>query len=160
MPSGATIIVRMDNRAILNVHYHELLEVDKQIVLNATEEFEDKCLMSYARMCDKIIQKALLPRVLLHGQKDAQEEAYKKVVVYLIHKSVHEALGNHNDVFLNTFRNIMKEALYGVTSKQVGPTYFNIPHSSTVGSNKASISQPPTDGQLLPPPDASNTQIA
>lgn len=153
------LIIKMNSDAILNVQYEDLPEVDKQLLSKATEEFQDKCLMSYARMRDKIIQKNPLPRVLLHGQRDTDEEAKNKIVVELIHKSVHDALGSHNEVFLNTFRNIMKECFYGASVDQVGPSYFNAPHPSAVGSNKASTSQQPTDGQVQPPLDASNTQM-
>lgn len=86
--------------------------------------------MSNARTRDKIIQKFPLPRILLAGQKDGEEEADMMFLTDIIHKIIHEALGNHNEVFLNTFRNIMKEVFYGAPIDQVGLVYFNIPPSS------------------------------
>jgi hypothetical protein len=42
-----------------------------------------------------------------------------------VNKMVFEAMGRHNTVFLNTFRNIMKVALVGFPIEQFGPNYFN-----------------------------------
>ena len=43
---------------------------------------------------------------------------------------------HHNTAFLNTFHNTMKEVFYGYPIDQVGPVYYNIPHSSTQGTNQ------------------------
>ena len=34
----------------------------------------------------------------------------------------------------------MKEAFHGYLIDQIGPTYYNIPHTSTQGTNQASAS--------------------
>ena len=47
---------------------------------------------------------------------------------------------NHNEVFLNTLHNTMKEVFYGYPIDQVGPAYYNFPYSSTQGTNQASTS--------------------
>ena len=49
----------------------------------------------------------------------------------VVDKYVHDAILNHNAVFLNTFHNTMKEVFHGYPIDQVGPVYYNIPHPST-----------------------------
>ena len=53
---------------------------------------------------------------------------------------MHDAILNHNTVFLNTFLNTMKEVFHGYPIDQAGPVYYNIPHSSTQGTNQVSTS--------------------
>ena len=57
-----------------------------------------------------------------------------------INKFVHDAISNHNEVFLNTFYNTMKEVFHGFPVDQVGPAYYNIPHPSTQGANQTGTS--------------------
>jgi hypothetical protein len=63
--------------------------------------------------CDLVVQKIPLPRVLLHGQNDSSEEAEARVAAQLVHKTVHEAFTNHNQVLVNSTGNVMKEVFYG-----------------------------------------------
>ena len=56
------------------LHYEDLPDGDKGIISKAIEEFQNKCLLSYTKTRDNtIVQKYPLPRVLLHGQIDADE---------------------------------------------------------------------------------------
>jgi len=131
----------MDNRAVLNIDFEELPEDHKAIITKAAEEYREKCLMSYGRMHDKIIQKHSLPMVLLHGQRDPDDEAETKASADMVHKSVHDALRNHYETFLNTFHNIMKEVFHGAPINQRGPADYNILHPSTQGTNQVGTSQ-------------------
>ena len=79
--------------------------------------------MSYSKTRDAIIQKIPLLRVLLHEQRDPNEEATGKIAAQMVHKTVHEAFTNHNHVLANTIGNIMKEVFYGAPVDQVGPSY-------------------------------------
>ena len=57
-----------NNNDILMVHYEDLPDGDKGAISKVIEEFQNKCLLSYTKTHDNIIvQKYLLPRVLLHG---------------------------------------------------------------------------------------------
>ena len=87
-----------------------------------------------------MFKKYPLPRVLLHRQSDVDEAEDRRFFVEDVNKSVHDAILNHNIVFLNTFHNTMKEVFYGYPIDQVGPVYYNIPHSSTQGTNQAGTS--------------------
>ena len=130
-----------NNNDILMVHCEDLLDGDKYVIAKAIEEFQNKCLLSYIKTRDNIIvQKYPVPRVLLHGQTDAYETEDKHFFMEGINKFVHDALSNHNEIFLNTFHNTMKEVFHGFPVRQVGPAYYNIPHPSTQGTNQVDTS--------------------
>ena len=88
------------------VPYKDLPNGDKDVISKAIEEFQNKCLLSYTKTRDNtIIQKYPLPRVLLHGQTDADEAEDRRFFVEAVNNFVHDAMSNHNEVFLNTFHN-------------------------------------------------------
>ena len=90
--------------------------------------------MSYTKTRDnKVVQKYPLPRVLLYGQLDTDESKDRCFFVEAVNKSIHDAILNHNTVFLNTFHNTMKEVFHGYPIDQVGPVYYNIPHHQLRG---------------------------
>ena len=121
-----------NNNDILMLYYEDLPDGDKDIISKATEEFQNKCLLSYTKTHDnRIVQKFPLPRVLLHGQIYIVEAEDMRFFVEAINKYVHDAISNHNEIFLNTFHNTMKEVFHGFLVDQVGPAYYNIPHLST-----------------------------
>ena len=76
----------------------------------------------------------------MHGQTDADETKDRRFFTEAINKSVHDAISNHNEIFLNTFHNTMKEVFHGFSVDQVGPAYYNIPHPSTQGTNQTDTS--------------------
>ena len=80
---------------------------------------------------NKVVQKFPLPRVLLHGQSDTDEAEDWRFIVDAINKSVHDAILNHNTVFLNTFHNTLKEVFNGYLIDQVEPVYYNIQYLLT-----------------------------
>jgi hypothetical protein len=65
---GGTIIVMAvyNNKDILTVPYEDLHDEDKDVISKGMEEFQNKCLLSYAKTRDnKVIQKYPSPRVLI-----------------------------------------------------------------------------------------------
>ena len=66
----------------------------------------------------------------MHGQTDADEAEDRRFFMEAVNKSVRDAISNHNEVFLNTFHNTIKEVFHGYPINQVGPVYYNIPHLS------------------------------
>ena len=121
-----------NNNGILKVPYEDLPDGDKDIISKAIEEFQNKCLLSYTKTRDnKIIQKYPLPRVMLHGQTDADEAKDRHFFTEAVNKYVYDTISNPNEVFLNTSHNTMKEVFHGFPVDQVGPAYYNIPHPST-----------------------------
>ena len=121
-----------NNNDILMIHYEDLPDGDKDVIGKAIEEFQNKCLLSYTKTCDNtIVQKYPLPRVLLHEQTDADEAEDRHFFTEAINKSIRDAISSHNEAFLDTFHNAMKEAIHGFPVGQVGSAYYNIPHPST-----------------------------
>ena len=76
----------------------------------------------------------------MHGQTDADETEDRHFFTEAINKSIHDAISNHNEIFLNTFHNTMKEVFHGFPVDQVGSAYYNIPHPSTQGTNQTGTS--------------------
>ena len=106
------------------VPYDDLPDEDKDVISKSIEEYQKKCLLSYTKTRDnKVVQKYPLPRVLLHGQSDIDEDEDRRFFMEAVNKSIHDAILNHNIVFLNTFHNTMKEVFHGYSIDQVGPVY-------------------------------------
>ena len=121
-----------NNDNILMVHYEDLPDEDRDTINKAIEEFQKKCLLSYTKTRDStIIQKFLLPRVLLHGQTDTVEAEDRRFFTEAIDKSVRDAISSHNEAFVDAFHNAMKEAIHGIPVGQVGSTCYNILDLST-----------------------------
>ena len=76
----------------------------------------------------------------MHEQSDTDEADDRRFFVEAVNKSVHDVMLNHNTTFLNTFHNTMREVFHGFPLDQVRLAYYNIPHSSTQGTNQADIS--------------------
>ena len=82
-----------NNIDILMVHYEDLPDGDKGVISKATEEFQNKCLLSYTKTRDNIIvQKFPLPRVLLHGPTDTTEVEDRHFFTEVVDKSIHDAI--------------------------------------------------------------------
>ena len=116
-----TTIINMDNQTILKVNLGDLPDDQKALIEQAIEEFREKCLLSYSRTRDSIVQETPLPSVLLHGQS---EDVKARTTAHLVHKTVHEAFTNHNKVLANTIGNVLKE-IFGTPVDQVGRAYSN-----------------------------------
>ena len=104
-------------------------------------KLQKKCLLSYTKTRDStIIQKFLLPRVLLHGQTDTIEDEDRRFFKEVVDKSVCDAISSHNEAFLDIFHNVMREAIHGFLVGLGGPAYYNILDSSTQGTNQVGTS--------------------
>jgi len=64
---GGTTIINMNNEAILKVNLKDLPNDQKALIDQVMEEFRVKCLLSYSRTRNSVIQKSPLPSVLLDG---------------------------------------------------------------------------------------------
>ena len=110
----------------------------KAIIEQAAKEFREKCLLSYSRTRDSIVQRTPLPSVHLLGQS---EDVEARTTAHLVHKTVHEAFTNHNKVLANTIGNVLKEIFFGVPVDQVGSAYSNGWNPSAMASNIPDTSQ-------------------
>ena len=123
------VMTTYNNSDILMVPYEDVPDEDKDVISKAIEEFQNKCLLSYTKSRNnKVVEKYPLPRVLLHGQSYIDEAEDRHFFVEAVNKYVHDAILNHNTVFLTTFHNTMKEVFHGYPIDQVGPvtTIFHI----------------------------------
>ena len=139
----------MDNQTILKVNLEDLPDDQKALIEQAVKEFREKCLMSYSKTRDSVVQKTPLPSVLLHRQS---EDVEARTTAHLVHKTIHEAFANHNKVLANTIGNVLKEIFFGALVDQVGLAYSNGFNPSVVESNIPGSSQQPNDGQFQQPP--------
>ena len=122
----------MNNKAILKVNLEDLPDDQKTLIEQVAEEFHEKCLLSYSRTCDSIVQNTPLPSILLHGQG---EDVEARTTTHLVHKTIYEAFTNHIKVLANTIGNVMKDVFFGAPVDQVGPSYFNGYNSLAVESS-------------------------
>ena len=82
-----------NNNDILMLHYEDLPDGDKGIINKATEEFQNKCLLSYTKTRDDtIVQKFPLLRVLLRWQTDTTEDEDRCFFKEVVDKSVRDAI--------------------------------------------------------------------
>ena len=126
-----------NNNDILMLHYEDLPDGDKGVISKATEEFQNKCLLSYTKTRDNtIVQKFPLPRVLLHGQTDTTEAEDRRFFKEVVDKSIRDAISSHNEAFVDIFHNAMREAIHGFLVGQGGSAYYNIPDPLTQGTNQ------------------------
>jgi len=95
----------MNNEVILKVNLEDLPDDQKALIDQVTEEFHEKCLLSYSSTRDSVIQKTPLPTILLHRQS---EDVEARATAHLVHKTIHEAFTNHNKVLANTIGNVLK----------------------------------------------------
>ena len=130
-----------NNNDILMLYYEDLPDEDKGIISKATEELQNKCLLSYIKTRDNtIVQKFPLPRDLLHGQTDTTEAEDRCFFKEVVDKSVRDAISSHNEAFMDIFHNAMKEAIHGFPVGQGEPAYYDILDPSTQGTNQVSTS--------------------
>ena len=76
----------------------------------------------------------------MHGQTDTVEAKDMCFFTEAINKFVCDVISSHNEAFLDTFHNAMKEVFHGFLVGQDGPAFYNIPHPSTQGTNQVSTS--------------------
>ena len=83
----------INNDHVLDVSMAELPDNYKDLVLQACEQYQRKCLMSFSKnKSNKVFQKQSMPRVLLPHQTDYTEEEDAQKMAALVYK----AMGNHD----------------------------------------------------------------
>jgi hypothetical protein len=137
-----------DNAQVLGVTMDELPENMKEMVQQACDQFQHKCLMSFSKnKSNRVFQKQSLPRVLLPHQTDYSEEEDARRMAELVYKAMGDTMTNHHSAFLNTFHAIMVNPLDPTADKYFeeavgpmqGPTLFHVPthQEKTVGGSGA-----------------------
>jgi hypothetical protein len=135
------------SETILNVTFEELPEEWRNTIERAMQQFKDKCMLSYAKDHEgKIYQKTYLSRMLLDGQPDPNNIAARHAMYETITRAMSTTLANHNDVFLESLTNSLKESL-GVGIQSRGPAYSN--HNTSLRRSDATVTNvtPSLNGQ-------------
>ena len=110
MLSGTTVN-DMDNKNVLIITLDELPDQPQELVLTAVNQYQEKCLLSFSKnMYRKVIQKTLFPRVIMEGEHDPSVQIQHNAMYESINKAMASALANHNEMFLNSIANAIKEA--------------------------------------------------
>jgi hypothetical protein len=123
------------SEAILNVTFEELPEEWRNTIERAMQQFKDKCMLSFAKDHEgRIYQKTYLPRVLLNRQPDPNDAAARHAMYDTITRAMSTTLANHNDIFLASLTNSLKESL-GTCVQSRGPAYSN--HNTSPRRNDA-----------------------
>jgi hypothetical protein len=126
---------KFDNAQVLDITMDELPKNIKEIVQQACDQFQHKCLMSFSKnKSNRVFQKQLLPRVLLPHQTNYTEEDAQRMAE-LVYKAMRETMTNHHSAFLNTFHAIMVNTSGPTADKYFeeaigpmqGPTLFHVP---------------------------------
>ena len=105
---GPQALKMPDLKDIMDVTLEELPEEHQQMVKTAAEQFIKKCLLSFAKnRSGAPFLKTDLPRVLLPGQSDLNEDEEREKFSGLLYKALGDTMTNHNAAFLNSFRCIM-----------------------------------------------------
>ena len=79
----------INNDHVLDVSMTELPDNYRDLVLQACEQYQRKCLMSFSKnKSNKVFQKQSMPRVLLPHQTDYTEEEDAQKMAALVYKLV------------------------------------------------------------------------
>jgi len=126
----------MENENVLNVTLDELLDLLKELVETAVNQYQEKCLLSFSRTRDKkVYQKTLFPRVILEEERDPTVQLQHQAMSETISKAMASTLANHNEILLNGITNAIKEP-FNLDIQNRGPTY-----SVPVGNKQMFVGQ-------------------
>jgi len=103
----------MSDEPTANVTFDELSEEQQQTLNYLAEEYKVKCLESFAKTRNKEIQKTPLPKILASGERDKDTEQDRLMFQEAVHQAVHQAMINQSGVFMNTLRDVIKDAMSG-----------------------------------------------
>jgi hypothetical protein len=131
----------------------EELSPSQQVQLkDAIDQFQQKCLMSFAKNRSGVpYLKSDMPRVLLPGEPNTTSAEENQEVMSAVQQTMESIMAKHNTAFLNMFRQMMvgvfgpgMERVLGRVSPQ-GPTV-------EIGESSAAVnSQPARDASAQPP---------
>jgi hypothetical protein len=141
-----------DIHDVLDVTMEELSPEQQVQLKDAIDQFQQKCLMSFAKNRSGVpYLKSDMPRVLLPGEPDTTSAEEKQEVMNAVQQTMESMMAKHNTAFLNMFRQMMvdvfgpgMERVLGRVSPQ-GPTV-------EIGESSAAVnSQPARDASAQPP---------
>jgi hypothetical protein len=154
----------LDIHDVMDVTMDELSPEQQIQLKDAIDQFQQKCLMSFAKNRSGVpYLKSDMTRVLLPGEPDTTSAEEKQEAMNAVRQTMENIMSKHHTAFLNMFRQMMvgvfgpgMERMLGRVSPQ-GPTVEVGESSVAVNSQPArnASAQPPlqsTGGQPIQPP--------
>jgi hypothetical protein len=104
---------------ILDVAIEDLSPEQLQQLKDATDQFQQKCLMSFKKNRSGVLYlKNEMPRVLLSGETDATTLQEKEECMQAFRDAAEDVMGKHHRAFLGVFKQMMV-SVFGLGIEQV-----------------------------------------
>jgi hypothetical protein len=142
---------------ILDVAIEDLSPEQLQQLKDATDQFQQKCLMSFKKNRSGVpYLKNEMPRVLLSGETDATTLQEKEECMQAFRDAAEDVLGKHHRAFLGVFKQMMV-GVFGPGMEQVFSRVSPQGYSMEVGESSSAQpgTQPPLRSQPVQPPPQS-----
>jgi hypothetical protein len=159
---GQTAKIKMpDISDILDVAIEDLSPEQLQQLKDATDQFQQKCLMSFKKNRSGVpYLKNEMPRVLLSGETDATTLQEKEECMQAFRDATEDVMGKHHRAFLGVFKQMMV-GVFGLGIEQVFSRAPPQEYSMEIG--ESSSAQPGTQLPLRsqpvqPPPQSVGSQ--
>jgi hypothetical protein len=137
---------------ILDVAIEDLSPEQLQQLKDATDQFQQKCLMSFKKNRSGVpYLKNEMPRVLLSGETDVATLQEKEECMQAFREAAEDVMGKHHRAFLGVFKQMMV-AVFGPGMEQV---FSRAPLQGGSVEIGESSSQPPLRSQPVQPPPQS-----
>jgi hypothetical protein len=137
---------------IMDVAIEDLSPEQLQQLKDATDQFQQKCLMSFKKNRSGVpYLKNEIPRVLLSGESDATTLQEKEECMQAFRDATEDVLSRHHRAFLGVFKQMMV-AVFGPGMEQV---FSRAPLQGGSVEIRESSSQPPLRSQPAQPPPQS-----
>jgi hypothetical protein len=93
-----------DIQDVMDVTFEELSTEQQLQLMEALEQFQQKCLMSFSKnRSGAPFLKSDMPRVLMPGEPDTTTAEEKQEVFGMVHKALEDVMARHNTAFLIDF---------------------------------------------------------
>jgi hypothetical protein len=97
-----------DIQAVMVVTFNELFSEQQLQLKEATDQFQQKCLMSFSKNRSGVLfLRTDMPRILMPGESDATSAAEKQEAFAMIQQTMEEIMARDNTTFLNSIRQMM-----------------------------------------------------
>jgi hypothetical protein len=152
---GQTAEIKMpDISDILDVAIEDLSLEQLQQLKDATDQFQQKCLMSFKKNRSGVpYLKNEMPRVLLSGETDATTLQEKEECMQAFRDAAEDVLGKHHRAFLGVFKQMMV-GVFGPGMEQVFSRVSPQGYSMEVRESSSAQpgTHPPLRSQPVQPP--------
>jgi hypothetical protein len=158
---GGTIIAEikmLEISNVMDVTVDDLSPEQLQLLKDATDQFQMKCLMSFKKNRSGVpYLKTEMPRVLLSGETDATSFQEKEEALQAFRYDAEAMLGRHHKAFLSMFKQMMV-GVFGPGMEQVFSRVSPHAYFAEVGETSSAQptgAQPPLQSQPTQPPPQS-----